>query len=412
MPKGCNRYIIIVGIVLATLAILFLVLRSGVLRRRAEQEMVLPVDLKEVVPASWAVMGAKTVQCDFDGDSENEWLLIYRYDTTLVPAPSAAAPGGVGRGLIGGVIYDAQVNRSGQAPGNQSPYRPALLVPYKLLPDIFTGKGQGYLGESDVLVYQYPPAERNRPCRTNELAILGYGDAAAPQGIPTRLSIFRWGGNDVGYLGVHFVGNARIEVPDITRPLLAVTTFNRLNDRSLLCAVQQFTRPPPAEPQYLPPGLEFRPDEASYTIDFCFRPPRDPAYPEGVVVALLRGAEPPESGVEATPTGPSYLAPEASLPEELANLRDPERAPYRITALSNTGSVAPYPAPGRRVIPTPASPATTEPEVWWWGAERAQVITEVIINGQPRSFLWSLATLANERRNADVHWRIVDVEVR
>lgn len=412
MPKGCNRYVIIGGLILTSLAIIFVILRSGILTRRAEQGMVLPVDLKQVIPESWAVVSGKTGPCDFDNDGEDEWLLIYRYDATSVSAPSAAAPGMVGRSLIGGAIYDAQVNRPAQAPGNQSPYRPALLIPYRLLPDIFGGKGQGYLGESDVVVLQYPRPERNRPCQARELAILGYSDSGPSGGFPTRLSVFRWGGEDVGYLAAHFVGNARIEVSDISRPIIDVTTYNRLNDRSALCAAQEYRRTGPTGQEYLPPDLQFNPEEASYTIDFCFGYPDDPAYPEGVVIALLRGHNPSNAGSRATPTGGSFLSDQVSLPTELATLRDSNRQPYRITALSNTGSIAPYPAPGRRVEVPPSSPATSEPEVWWWGEERAQVVTDIIINGTPRSVLWSLSTLASERRNADVHWRIVDVEVR
>ncbi len=95
------------------------------------------VDLASIIPADWAVQtGMGPAQCDFDGDGEQEQLLVYTYDPTTVENHS----------LVGAVIFDSQVNRVPQEPSDESPYRPAILVPYKLLPDIYPEKGQGFPG--------------------------------------------------------------------------------------------------------------------------------------------------------------------------------------------------------------------------------------------------------------------------
>ncbi len=155
----------------------------------------LPVDLQKIIPTSWDVIEDQYKPCDFDSDGETEWLIIYNYDTSV----------GLNYNLVGGVVYDAQVNRVPQAPSDLSPYRPALLIPYKLLPDIYTKKGQGYLGETSVTVSLYPPEDKNG-CRSDEIIVQGFSGG----GFPTRLSIFRWEGAAVGYPAEHFVGNARV----------------------------------------------------------------------------------------------------------------------------------------------------------------------------------------------------------
>ena len=105
------------------------------------------VDLADTLPDSWFVIsGDWPDQCDFDRDGENEQLVVYRYDPPATPGPSSTA------GLIGAVIFDSQVNRVPQEPSVESPSRPAFLIPYKLLPDIYADKGQGYLGEADIQV--------------------------------------------------------------------------------------------------------------------------------------------------------------------------------------------------------------------------------------------------------------------
>jgi hypothetical protein len=388
----------------------------------------IPLDLKQIIPSSWIVLSAKSATCDYDHDGAAEWLIIYRYDQTTDPSTQAQF------NPIGGVIYDAQVNLVPQAPGNESPYRPAFLIPYKLLPDIYGGKGQGYLGESDVQVYTYPVPPQGSPCTADETNILGYSgnpfSAGSP--LPTRLSIFRWLGDSVGYSDAHFVGNAQVKAtPTFSGPITEVVTYNRLNDRSVLCAVQTFTRPAGEAGATLPPGLEFTEQPALYTIDFCFGAPQDPAYPEGVVVATLRGNNPGATEANAAPTGSSYLTTDAinSLPTQLKSLGETPRTPYPILSVTLPGALGINPGPGypcpASVAPSPGAqtsqPGTPEAGVWWCAREQAQVTTEVLLpapEGQaqmqdrPRQVVWSLISMANQQTTADVSWRIDKVELR
>ncbi len=299
-------------------SILFLLSRCEGFKSPFGQTTGLPVDLQKIIPASWQPIEDQYKESDFDHDGETEWLIIYRYDQTSKEEDPTAED----YSLIGGVVYDAQVNRVPQAPSTQSPYRPALLIPYKLLPDIYPEKGQGYLGETSVKVDLYPPQDGN-DSQDNEIIVQGFSGG----NFPTRLSFFRWEGESVGYQGAHFVGNARVVFSSPTGPITEVTTYNRLNDRSAVCDVEYYSRSPAATKDGLPPKVEFTRHDAAQTIDFCFGPPNDPAYPEGVVVALLRGNRPQDKEGNPSPTGATYLTLNAVLPPELAGLAD--RSPLR-----------------------------------------------------------------------------------
>lgn len=352
-----------------------------------------PVDLTKMIPTSWKVQQSKA--CDFDNDGETEWLVIYSYDAVTEPAYS----------LIGGVIYDAQVNRVPQAPSTQSPYRPALLIPYKLLPDIYSEKGQGYLGETKVTVTLYPPASGN-DCRAHEIIVQGFSGGD----FPTRLSIFRWEGEAVGYWGEHFVGNARV-VFQGSGPITEVTTFNRLNDRSAVCDVQFYSRPPGTVQEPLPPRLKFAANDAAQTIDFCFGAPNDPTYPEGVVVALLRGHNPEDKEGSPSPTGDTYLMKNAVLPPALAGLKEAGRAAYRIRAFTTQGTLGSQPAQGYLCDPAQVAQGSG---VWLCGAETAEVTTEIVLPGasgdQTIPVRWQLVSIASDALNADVRWRVTAAE--
>lgn len=367
------------------------------------------IDMNNVIPSTWTVVSGKGLTCDFDADGEQEQLVVYTYDKSP-SAPSA---------LFGAVIFDNQVNRAPQEPSTESPSRPALLVPYKLLPDIYTAKGQGYLGESDVQVVTLTDDNKGY-CTAKELLVLGAISGSVSDQAPNYLSIFRWGGESTGYVGTHFVGNARI-VPTYgtpkageaskgaTAPVSALTTYSRLNDRSQLCAAQPYRRVGAQELDLYEIAPDFRADELAYTIDFCYGAPDDPYYPEGVVVALLRGSDPSSTN---SPTGASYLTPEAllGLPDLLAPLSMPsaQRQPYPILTVMNPGTLAPIPAQG---YPCPtANISTPDDRVWWCANEMAQVLTEVMMGGQVRRFQWTLISMADQKTVDDVLWRVDRVE--
>jgi hypothetical protein len=390
------------------LILIFIVCRATPLLNKSGQNTTLPVDLQNVIPTSWAPLPEQPSICDYDKDGEDEWLILFRYDSTTVQ-PSDQPPGtDVQRGPIGGVIYDAQVNYVPQEPGNRSPYRPAFLIPYMLLPDFYPAKGQGYLGESSVKLVQYPAASaRAEGCTVEMVYIYGYTDGP----LPTRLSAFRWQGKAAGYGVAHFSGNARVttDLPsDGSTPLSEVVTYDRLdNQRSLLCAAKRYVR------QGEPLDLSFAEVAGDYTIDFCFGPPPDPYYPEGVVVALLRGGAPQNAQDMPAPTNESYLMEGMQLPAELGN---PVQDPVRILSVVNRGAVETSPEDVRPCPnQTPPSPSSGTPaaaaNIWWCGNEQATVETEVMVNGQTLNVTWRLISLANDQVNAATHWRVSDATV-
>ena len=408
------RIIVIVLVSVAAVLILYSCLQS---RNPSTGSTGLPVDLQTIIPSTWTVVPNPIKTCDFDADGENEYLIIYSYDPSTAPSgllPTVTPPPVVaGRSLIGGAIYDTQVNRVPQAPGVQSPYRPAFLIPYKLLPDIYGGKGQGYLGQKTVTVNLVPGAVNNAPCQAKEITVFG----TSYDSLPTNLSIFRWAGDPVGYIAAYFQGDTRLQAygPNrSTQPtsyVVDVYTYDTLNQRSLLCSVQHYTRGyDPQNPTVMPPGLEFVEVKPDYTIDFCYGPPKDPAYPEGVVVALLRGQNPEAN----TPSGPSYfMPPNVSVPPELEVLKSQQRAPVRTLSVSAPGSLGLYPPQGTQFIwtPTNGTPSPT-PQVWWTSTNTAPVDTEIVVNGQVRQARWTLVSIANEQATSDTHWRITQVELR
>ena len=236
------------------------------------------------------------VQCDFDNDGQLELVLIYTYNNTTVPNPEPAAtpdkntknPSTVAFAPFGGVIYDTQPGTLQPQPDNPGPYRTSNFVPYKLLPDYYVGKGQGYLGESTVRVLFAPAVTSGTGCKTTDINIYGYSNGP----FPTRLSVFRWAGTDLGYQDAHFAGDAawrrQLRLRDKST---AVITYNRLqNHRSVLCDGKDTSGPNLNVPTFIP-------DAALQTIDFCFGPPDDPVYPEGVVVDVLRSRPQPTTPI-------------------------------------------------------------------------------------------------------------------
>jgi hypothetical protein len=360
----------------------------------------LPVDLQDTLPAAWTVVPNTFKKCDFDSDGEQEYLVIYRYDNTAITNTVTGAT--VQRTQIGGVVYDSQVNRSPERPGNLSPYRPAFLTPYRLLPDIYPGKGQGFLGESNVTLSYWPQPQPRATCAVSETAIFGYSDGS---NLPTRLSLFRWAGDERGYLSAHFVGDARVVTeanPNSTQPIQNVYTYNSFNDRSQLCYVRHYRRQAAGQ-------LNFTQIQHDYTIDFCYAAPPDPAYPEAVVVSTLRGHNPPVGGVNNTPTADSYFTQHAldasNFPAELAGLKNPTRTPYRILAISNPGTLTTLPTPGTVFTDTTG-------QMWVQGETSVPITATIELSGTERTTVWQMVSLANMRTLADVHWRVYDLGLR
>ncbi len=362
--------------------------------------------------------------CDFDGDGENEYLVVYSYDPPAPPSgvlsSTLTAQVIASRSLIGGAIYDTQVNRVPQSPDTKAPYRPAFLVPYKLLPDIYGSKGQGYLGQSDVKLIYFPGDDNTKKqCTGTEIVVYGYNQGS----VPTSLSLFRWAGQSVGYVDVFFQADTRVQAygrnwsldampgAKAPKPVMDVFTFNQLNLRSQLCSVRHYARTSGRDSDVLPPELEFEEQVDDATIDFCYGAPKDPAYPEGVVVALLRGQNPNDKD---TPTGASYFMSDATaspgLEELLAELKKSPRTPFRVLSMDVPGSLGQYPPEGIGWNP-PGAPTATPPD-WWQSSDTAPVDAEIVWDNQTVQVRFTLISIANEKANTDLRWRITRIELR
>lgn len=402
MLKG--RGLLIIVLMLAILAAYWLLTRSGasfgLFRSKAED---LPIDLREVIPADWEVVLGQQNQCDFDGDGEREWLVFYRYDHTSVSAPYRAEGATISRGPIGAAIFDRQTNVIPEGQGNPSPYRPTMLVPYRLLPDFYAGKGQGYLSETGTTIVEtifYPPASSGEDCQVNEISILGYSDSQ----LPTRLSIFRWQNPETGFRAEHFIGNARVEasIPtDSAHPIQKVITYNRLeNHRSLLCESRTYNRSGEDG------TLLFTEDSTAFTINFCYNAPSDPTYPEGVVIALLRGSQPTSRrGVALTPPTDGFLI---NKPAMAFDVHSKAAQGIQIFSVTNRAGVNTDPSGGHRCT---ADEVQTSEQPWICGRERTMIETEIMLDGEVRQAIWQLISVVPDQIDSDVHWRIESVDL-
>jgi len=386
--------LIIIGVVLLIAAVLyFFFWRDKQVEEEAQNT--LPPSVQRLVPSSWKVIQQQA--CDFDSDEQDEWLVVYQYDSAIVEPPNQPAGTQVTISPIGAVIYDAELESPPQAGSGQ--YQTTTITPYKLLPDYAYGKGQGYLGESAVQLLLFPPVAKDGTCQPQEVGFLGYsgGYTSGPTGLPTRLSLFHWAGASLGYQGSLLIGNARIAttIPmDPKQFIMDVTTDNLLNDRSLLCQSTGYTRAGPEAEFDIVPG--------STTLDFCYGAPGEPTYPEGAVAALLRNNEPRAANDKTKmPPGNSFLLPGVSLPAGLV-------PPVSILAITNTASAAPVPGGGHLCTLEYGSGG----EGWWCGQLAAVVTSEVPVNGVVREVAWNLISVSQKDVVAEVHWRISHVEVR
>lgn len=386
--------LIIIGIVLLILLVLYLVFGPG-RKEPEESETPLPASVQRLIPPSWDVITDQA--CSFDDDDQDEWLVVYHYDSVPVQPAGQPAETKVNVSPIGGVIYDAALESPAEPESSQ--YQVTAITPYRLLPDFAIGKGQGYLGESDVKTLFFPPVDKEGKCAPTEVGFLGYssGNTDGATSLPTRLSLFYWAGKDLGYQGSLFIGNARIDADIPTEPdqfVTRVTTYNQLNDRSLLCQAMTYARTGPEQLFFVDPGTT--------TLDFCYGAPPDPTYPEGTVAALLRGKTPPKATEEAPmPPVESYLLPGVTLPPGLT-------PPVSILAIINTASAAPVPGGGHSCIPEYGNAG----EGWWCGQLAAVVMSEVPVNGVVREVAWNMMSVSIKDVVDEVRWRISNVELR
>lgn len=235
--------------------------------------------LAQYLPPDWTAVesapGFQEINIDEAGPNketeetdEPEWLYFFHYDS---PSDEINGP-------IGGIIYDAQQGTELYNPDVTIPFpfQPtAFFVPYRLLPDWVEGKGQGYLGDTDVTWEQTTLLGEGGI--SDELLVLGNG----PGGRVTRITIFRWLGKTKGYGVSYFYGSYSAAIVGehvLGTAVQQVQTLNALNDRSVLCENTVWTREGNTSTFAASPPA----------IVFCLgTPPPQPMYPEAVVLAYL-----------------------------------------------------------------------------------------------------------------------------
>lgn len=355
-------------LLLLGLAIIML-LAIYVLRSYAPQQegLELPLNLANIIPEAWQPLDKKLPTVDIDGDGELEWLLIYRYDSARE-----------GRGPIGGVIYDAQVDISPHQLGVPIPYRSAFLVPYKLLPDTHPGKGQGYLADHRV----DPPeqVDSNGNGKVDELVIRGYGHDPAM----TRLSIFRWEGKEEGYSVQHFQGSGGITAVDSDKDgvIEKVIVSERLYERSQLCRQRTHTRQSDGS---------YQPSDSS--LVFCYGTPAHPFYPEGVVLTFfLSSQQERQTEVMKPADEPGLMTPNGR--RQARDLGLHQVRSFRVLQFTYPG-----------VAPPSGEPATAVNEELQ-GREQVQVWTDVVGDGEPRTYCWRVVNTSSQKVSEDTVWRI------
>ena len=235
--------------------------------------------LTQYLPSDWTAVesaqGFQEINIDEAGPNketeeadEPEWLYFFHYDS---PSDEINGP-------IGGIIYDAQQGTELYNPDVTIPFpfQPtAFFVPYRLLPDWVEGKGQGYLGDTDVTWEQTTLLGEGGIA--DELLVLGKG----PGGGVTRITIFRWLGKTKGYGVSYFYGSYSAAIVGervLGTAVQQVQTLNALDDRSVLCEKTVWTREGNTDTFSASPPA----------IVFCLgTPPPQPMYPEAVVLAYL-----------------------------------------------------------------------------------------------------------------------------
>ncbi len=263
----CGRFVAIATLMLAAV----LLSSCGIFQSNTSSSTDI---LQQNVPGDWTLMTDPALVNGFqdisiDGDADTEYLLFYRYDA----APDTDS------GPIGGIIYDGQQDTSIYDPDTSIPIplQPlAFFVPYRLLPDWTTGKGQGYLGDLSI-TWETTPASETDVDFAPELVIIGSNASGQ-----NRLSLFRWLGVTGGYGVSYFQGSYSVTMPDWTpstsQRIDKVITLDAFTDRSKLCKRTEWTRQG-SSAQFTP---------TPQTVVFCLGAiPEQPTYPEAVVLAWL-----------------------------------------------------------------------------------------------------------------------------
>jgi hypothetical protein len=284
--------------------------------RPVEPSTELNIDLGMILPEEWKAVSTWE-SINIDADSEQEYLLFYRYDaSTTVDGEGISGP-------IGAVIYDSQTPIGMPDESNENTRPPApWLQPYALLPNYWQGSGYGFVapprqtgrpdwivvtreGEDEtdnryfeVLAQQMPASSSGQEAGESpsdlpphdELIVYG---GNSPIGGPTYISVFWWSTLSEGYgsTQISAPGGLHIEEWDGAAdrsPIRTVRARYPQYDRSLLCKESRFYRrlvPDSTSPGAYRAAIYY--EEGARKLIFCYGVPQSPFYPEAVVLAYL-----------------------------------------------------------------------------------------------------------------------------
>ena len=364
--------LIIIGVVLLIAAVFyFFFWRDKQVEEEAQST--LPPSVQRLVPSSWKVIQQQA--CDFDSDEQDEWLVVYQYDSAIVEPPNQPDGTQVTISPIGAVIYDAELESPPQAGSGQ--YQTTTITPYKLLPDYAIGKGQGYLGESAVQMLLFPPVDKDGKCQPRKSAfwVTATATPMVPQGC-RRGCPSSTGPARIWATKARFSSAMRASMPTIPKEpnqfITQATTANLLNDRSLLCQSTGYTRAGPKQ-----------------------NSTSSPEAPRWISATALLGSQPTlkapslrcsETTSRAKRTDKTKHAAWQELPAPGCTLPAGLAPPVSILAITNTASAAPVPGGGH--LCTPRVRRRLEKA---GGAVnlRAVVTSEVPVNGVVREVVWT-----------------------
>ena len=268
-------------------AVLFLAARHFRGRLWSFESQDVPQLAKRIMPSNWELVG--WYEGNLDSDQATEYLIVYRFDQSLATPRKTQEQGKTHP--LGAFVLEEKKNVRPETMRPGVPNEPAHVISYRLLPDLYPGKGLGGIGRSRVVPALYTKAT------PPEIGLFGYDYKPWV----TTFSLYRWEGNGYRMIG-RWEGDEGISIapqdaqPHATRrkthtlPTIKnafvreVISHQRFPGRSSLCKESRFSR------------KEFGGDFVAQRpyIALCHESPGEdfiPFYPEETVVAFYQALE-------------------------------------------------------------------------------------------------------------------------
>ncbi len=276
-----------VMLLLLVAAVLFLAVRHFRGRLWSFEGQAVPQLAKQIMPSNWDLVS--WYEGNLDSDQATEYLIVYRFDQPLTD-PRQARKAGKAYPL-GAFVLEEKKNIRPETMHPGVPNEPANVISYRLLPDLYPGKGIGGIGRSKVVPALYT---KGKP---PEIGLFGYDYKPWV----TTFSLYRWEGNGYRMIG-RWEGDEGVSVvPQDAQPrapgrrphtfaeiknafVEQVISHQKFPGRSSLCKESRFSRKAFADD-----FVAQRP----YIVLCHEKPGKDfiPFYPEETVVAFYQALE-------------------------------------------------------------------------------------------------------------------------